>query len=86
HVHVESSMLTLTQFARAIIPHETTTVFIDPHEIANVLGLKGIKLMIDEAKNLPLKVFVCIPSCVPAAPDFETSGTELTALMMWQRR
>lgn len=78
HVHVESSMLTLTQFARAILPRGTTTVFIDPHEIANVLGLNGARLMIDEAKLLPLKVFVCVPSCVPAAPDFETSAAELT--------
>ncbi len=78
HVHVESSMLTLTQFARAVLPHGTTTVFIDPHEIANVLGLKGVKLMIDEAKLLPLKVFVCVPSCVPAVPNLETSGAELT--------
>ncbi len=79
HVHVESSMLTLTQFARLVLVHGTTTVFIDPHEIANVLGLKGIRLMMDEAKNLPLKVFICVPSCVPAAPSFETSGAELTS-------
>jgi adenine deaminase len=78
HVHVESSMLTLTRFAQSVIPHGTTTVFIDPHEIANVLGLQGVKHMIDEAKNLPLRVFVCIPSCVPAAPDFETSGATLS--------
>jgi len=78
HVHVESSMLTLTRFASAVLPHGTTAVFIDPHEIANVLGLKGIKFLIEEAKRLPLKVFVCVPSCVPAAPNFETSGAELT--------
>lgn len=78
HVHVESSMLTLTHFARAVIPRGTTTIFVDPHEIANVLGLKGIKLIIDEAKHLPLKAFVCVPSCVPAAPEFETSGAKLT--------
>jgi len=79
HVHVESSMVTLTQFARAVLPHGTTGVFIDPHEIANVLGLKGVKLMLDEARGLPLKVFVCIPSCVPSAPEFETAGAEITA-------
>jgi len=78
HVHVESSMLTLTRFASAVLPHGTTAVFIDPHEIANVLGLKGIKFMMEEAKCLPLKVFVCVPSCVPVAPNFETSGAELT--------
>jgi len=79
HVHIESSMLTLTQFARAVLHHGTTGVFIDPHEIANVLGLDGVKLMVEEAKNLPLKTFVCVPSCVPAAPAFETSGAEITA-------
>jgi len=78
HVHFESSMLTLTQFARAVMPHGTTTVFIDPHEIANVFGSRGIKLILDEAKSLPLKVFVCVPSCVPAAPEFETGGAEIT--------
>jgi len=70
HVHIESSMVTATQFAKAVLPHGTTGVFIDPHEIANVFGLKGVKLMLDEARGLPLKVFVCIPSCVPAAPNF----------------
>jgi len=78
HVHVESSMVTITQFARAVLPHGTTGVFIDPHEIANVFGLDGLKLMLDEARNLPLKVFVCIPSCVPSAPNFETTGAEIT--------
>jgi len=78
HVHVESSMVTATQFAKAVLPHGTTGVFIDPHEIANIFGLKGVKLMLDEARSLPLKVFVCIPSCVPAAPSFETSGAEIS--------
>ena len=78
HVHVESSMVTVTQFAKAVLPHGTTSVFIDPHEIANVFGLRGVKLMLDESKGLPLKVFVCIPSCVPAAPGFETAGAEIT--------
>lgn len=77
HIHVESSMVTLTQFARAVIPHGTTGVFIDPHEIANVLGLRGVRLLSDEAKMLPLKVFVEVPSCVPSAPGMETSGAEL---------
>lgn len=78
HVHVESSMVTLTQFARAVLPHGTTSVFIDPHEIANVSWLKGVKLMLNEARGLPLKVFVCMPSCVPSAPEFETAGAEIT--------
>lgn len=77
HVHVESSMLCLTNFAKAVLPRGTTTVFIDPHEIANVLGLDGVKLMLREAADLPLKVFVTAPSCVPANPMFETSGAYL---------
>lgn len=78
HVHVESSMLTLTQFAKTVLPHGTTTVFIDPHEIANVLGIKGVRMMHDEGIELPLKVYVSIPSCVPAtSPEFETAGAEI---------
>lgn len=78
HVHIESSMVTVTQFARAVLPHGTTAAFIDPHEIANVLGLKGVKLMLEEAKGVPLKVYVSIPSCVPASfPEFETAGAEI---------
>jgi len=78
HVHIESSMVTVTQFARAVLPRGTTATFIDPHEIANVLGLDGVKLMLEEAKDLPLKVYVSIPSCVPATfPEFETSGGEI---------
>lgn len=80
HIHIESSMLTLTRFAEIVLPHGTTSVFIDPHEIANVLGLRGVKLMHDEGKELPLKVFVMVPSCVPAtSSEFETSGAEITA-------
>lgn len=74
HMHVESSMLSMTQFARAVVARGTTTIFMDPHEIANVLGLRGIKLMMDEGKYLPLKVWTTMPSCVPASPDFEDSG------------
>jgi adenine deaminase len=77
HVHIESSMLTVTQFARAVLPHGTTGVFIDPHEIANVLGMLGVKFMLDEGDRLPLKVFVTLPSCVPSAPGLETSGAEI---------
>jgi len=77
HVHIESSMLTVTQFARAVLPHGTTGVFIDPHEIANVLGMLGVKFMLDEGGRLPLKVFVTLPSCVPSAPGLETSGAEI---------
>jgi adenine deaminase len=77
HVHIESSMMTVTQFARAVLPHGTTGVFIDPHEIANVLGMLGVKYMLDESDGLPLKVFVTLPSCVPSAPGIETSGAEI---------
>lgn len=78
HVHIESSMLTVTQFAKAVLPHGTTSVFIDPHEIANVLGVEGIRLMHDEGIGLPLKVYVSIPSCVPASSqDFETAGFKI---------
>jgi len=77
HVHVESSMMNLTEFARTVLMKGTTTVFIDPHEIANVLGLEGVKLMLEESKQLPLKVFITAPSCVPANPMFETSGAYL---------
>ncbi len=77
HVHVESSMVTLTEFARAVLSRGTTTIFTDPHEIANVLGLEGVKLMLREAEALPLKVFVTVPSCVPANPLFETAGANL---------
>jgi adenine deaminase len=77
HMHVESGMVTVTEFARAVIPHGTTTMFIDPHEIANVLGLPGVRLMHDEAMGLPVNVFVEMPSCVPSAPGLETAGARL---------
>jgi adenine deaminase len=74
HMHVESGMLTVTEFVRAVIPHGTTGMFIDPHEIANVLGLRGVRLMVDEAAQQPIHVFVQVPSCVPSAPGLETPG------------
>lgn len=77
HVHVESAMVTGTEFARAVLPHGSTTVFIDPHEIANVLGLEGVRFFINEALRLPLKMLITFPSCVPAAPGFETSGASI---------
>jgi len=77
HVHIESAMVTATQFARAILPHGTTVAFIDPHEIANVLGLDGVRFFLDESRNLPLKILITFPSCVPAAPDFETTGARI---------
>jgi adenine deaminase len=77
HMHVESGMLTVTEFVRAVIPHGTTGMFIDPHEIANVFGLKGVRLMVDEAAIQPIHVWVQMPSCVPSAPGFETGGFSL---------
>lgn len=74
HIHVESSMVTVTGFAQAVLPHGTTAIFMDPHEIANVLGLEGVRLMHQEGRDLPLRVFTTIPSCVPAAPQFEDAG------------
>jgi adenine deaminase len=77
HMHVESGMITVTEFARAVIPHGTTSMFIDPHEIANVLGLPGVKLMHDEAAVQPINVYVQVPSCVPSAPGLETPGAAI---------
>lgn len=76
HVHFESSMVTLTQFAKQSLLHGTTGIVIDPHEIANILGVRGIRLIMREAKRLPIDVFVTISSCVPSSP-FETSGAKL---------
>jgi adenine deaminase len=78
HMHVESGMLTVTEFCRAVIPHGTTSMFIDPHEIANVLGLEGVRLMHDEAAAMPVNVFVEMPSCVPSAPGLETPGATIS--------
>ena len=77
HMHVESSMVTVTEFCRAVIPHGTTSMFIDPHEIANVLGLAGVRLMHDEAVAMPINVYVEMPSCVPSAPGLENSGASI---------
>lgn len=88
HMHVESGMVTVTEFARAVIPHGTTSMFIDPHEIANVLGLPGVRLMHDEAATLPINIYVQMPSCVPSAPGLETPGAaigpaEVAEAMTW---
>src|SRR5512146_1973983 len=88
HMHVESGMVTVTEFVRAVAVRGTTGMFIDPHEMANVFGLKGVKLMADEAADQPIHVWVQMPSCVPSAPDFETSGSsigmrEVAEAMTW---
>jgi adenine deaminase len=77
HMHVESGQVTVTEFVRAVAPRGTTGMFIDPHEIANVFGLPGLKLMVDEAARQPIHVWVQVPSCVPSAPGLETPGASL---------
>ncbi|MEM7532270.1 MAG: adenine deaminase [Chloroflexota bacterium] len=78
HMHVESSMCTITEYVRAVLPHGTTAIFADPHEIANVFGLPGVRMMVDEAATVPIHVFVQMPSCVPSAPGLERSGATIT--------
>jgi len=79
HMHIESGMLTPAEFAAAVIPHGTTSIFHDPHEIANVLGLRGVRLMHDESLLQPINVFTQMPSCAPSAPGLETTGHEISA-------
>lgn len=88
HMHVESGMLTVTEFVRAVLPHGTTGIFVDPHEIANVFGLRGVRLMVDEAAKQPIHVYEQMPSCVPSAPGLETPGAiigpgEVAEAMTW---
>lgn len=77
HIHVESSMLSVGEYARAVVPHGTVGIYMDPHEIANVLGLEGVTMMIQDSKRAPLKTMVTTPSCVPAVDAFEDSGAAL---------
>lgn len=77
HIHLESSLVTPIEFAKAVLPHGTTSVVTDPHEIANVCGVKGIDYMLESTRELPLGVHVMLPSCVPAA-SVDESGAELT--------
>jgi adenine deaminase len=76
HIHIDSSLLCPSRFAEAVVPHGTTAVITDPHEIANVSGLAGISLMREDAATVPLRVFFTAPSCVPSTP-FETTGCSL---------
>ncbi|MBO7338502.1 MAG: adenine deaminase [Lachnospiraceae bacterium] len=78
HIHVESSMLSPVEFAKAVLPHGTTAVVTDPHEIANVAGAEGIRFMMESSKNLPMDLYFMMPSCVPATA-LDESGAELTA-------
>ncbi|MBU5406142.1 adenine deaminase [Paraeggerthella hongkongensis] len=75
HIHVESSMMGVGEYARAVVPHGTTGIYMDPHEICNVLGLDGVKVMDEDAHRTPLKTMITTPSCVPAVPGFEDTGS-----------
>jgi adenine deaminase len=79
HIHIESTMLRVPELARSIVPRGTTSIVADPHEIANVLGLDGIRYIMESARGGPLSVHVMVPSCVPAT-DMETAGTRLGAV------
>jgi adenine deaminase len=89
HVHIESSMATVPEYARAVVPRGTTALVADPHEIANVWGAEGVRYILDSSKDLPLDVYVMLPSCVPAT-DLETAGASLKAedlaLLMQEER
>ena len=77
HIHIESSMMTPVEYAKAIIPHGTTGIYHDPHEICNVLGLKGVDLMAADSEKTPLKAMLTTPSGVPAVPGFEDPGAKI---------
>src|SRR4030066_1504977 len=88
HVHIESSMLSVSEYARAVLTRGTTSVICDPHEIANVLGLDGIKYLFRSSRDIPLNLFVMASSCVPAT-QFETSGAsispkEIEEMLQWE--
>ena len=90
HLHIESSMVTPANYAAAVLPLGTTTAIIDPHEIGNVMGMDGVKYMIEASEGLPLRVYITIPTCVPAVPGKETAGAEFTAkeiseMLTWPR-
>lgn len=90
HLHIESSMVTPPRFAEAVLPHGTTTAAIDPHEICNVLGKAGVRMMLDSSVGLPLKVLVLVPTCVPAVLNADTAGAEIQPsdvreMLGWER-
>ncbi len=89
HIHVESSMMGVGGYAKAVIPHGTVGIYMDPHEICNVLGLEGVKCMLADAERTPLKAMLTTPSCVPAVPGFEDTGSfigpaEVAETMNWK--
>ena len=88
HIHVESSMISVGEYARAVVPHGTTGIFMDPHEICNVCGPDGVRAMIEDARRSPLKAMSNVPSCVPAVAGFEDTGShigpgEVREMMTW---
>lgn len=90
HVHNESSMVTPAQWAKVLLTRGTTTVFTDPHEIGNVMGLPGIRYMQAASQGLPMRYYITAPSCVPAVPSLETAGATIThaemrQLLTWER-
>ncbi len=90
HVHIESTMVTPANYAAAVLPFGTTTSIIDPHEIGNVLGMQGVRYMVEASEGLPLRVFITVPSCVPAVPGVETAGAdfgpaEVAEMLSWPR-
>src|SRR5436309_7022579 len=78
HMHIESTKLMVDEFARAVLPHGTTTVVLDPHEIANVFGLDGVRAILEAAGRIPLDYYVMVSSCVPAS-EFESNGATVEA-------
>lgn len=78
HIHIESSQLSPSRFAEAVVPHGTTATVSDPHEIGNVMGMDGIRFMVQDSESVPLRIFYTAPSCVPATP-FETAGAKIDA-------
>lgn len=88
HMHIESSMVGPAEYARAVVPHGTTGVFYDPHEICNVAGLEAVRVMAADARRTPMKAMLTVPSCVPAVPGFEDTGAsvdarDIAATMAW---
>lgn len=88
HIHIESSMLSVGEYAKAVVPHGTVGIYPDPHEICNVLGLDGVRCMIEDAGRTPLKCMFVTPSCVPAVPGFEDTGSfvgpeDVARTMQW---
>lgn len=90
HLHIESTMVTPAGYARGVLPLGTTSAVIDPHEIGNVMGKEGVRLMIESSRNLPLRVYLAIPSCVPSVEGAETAGAhfgpeDIAEMMGWER-